>query len=175
MTKTVKRKVGRPKNVLSPKEMLKLAMPVDDIFDKDELDMYSKLVDIYIKDFDDDLSSGDMDDIMDLAKNRVLEFRLLKDSKSKVDRQLDVANAIDKLSKDNKKLKENLFTRRKDRVKPDDMKGFSIVDLVAEYDNDKKQKMLAKVKKMREEEKVITEKRKNYHGNRYDMDDASRE
>lgn len=172
----VKKGPGRPKNPPTPIEMLKNVLPVSEIFDDAEIDMYNKLVDVYLNDFDiDELSSSDMDDIMDLAKNRVLEFRLLKDSKDQVNRQLDVAAAVEKLSKDNKKLKENLFTRRKDRIRPDEFKGFSIVDIVAAYNNEKKAKMLEKFEKLRREEKEALEKRNDYKGNRYDADEAVRE
>lgn len=162
---------GRPKNPPKPVEMLKLALPVADIFNDDELKMYNDLVGVYLNDFDpDELSSSDMDDIMDLAKNRVLEFRLLRESKDNSDRQLDVAQTIDRLSKDNKKLKENLFTRRKDRIRPDEFKGFSIVDLAVAYQNDKKAKMAEKLERLRKEEDEVVKKRGDYAGNRYDTE-----
>jgi hypothetical protein len=162
---------GRPKNPPTPIEMLKLALPVADIFNDDELKMYNDLIGVYLNDFDpDELSSSDMDDIMDLAKNRVLEFRLLRESKDNSDRQLDVAQTIDRLSKDNKKLKENLFSRRKDRIRPDEFKGFSIVDLAVAFQNDKKAKMSEKLERLRKEEEVVIKKRVDYTGNRYDTD-----
>jgi hypothetical protein len=89
---------GRPPNAIAPKKMLKTALPIGDIFDEEETAFYNKLVDVYLEDFDsDDLTSSDMDDVLDLAKNRVLEFRLLKGSKGNADRQLDTAAAVEKL------------------------------------------------------------------------------
>ena len=166
-------KKGRPPNPPTPIEMLKMALPVADIFNDEELKMYNDLVGVYLNDFDpDDLSSSDMDDIMDLAKNRVLEFRLLRESKDDSDRQLDVAQTIDRLSKDNKKLKESLFTRRKDRVRPDDFKGFSIIDLAVAYQNDKKAKMAEKLERLRKEEKEVLKRRDGYTGNKHDSEQS---
>jgi len=163
--------VGRPPNPPSPKKMLKEVLPITDIFNEDEVILYNKLVDVYIDDFDaDDLTSNDMDDILDLAKNRVLEFRLLKDSKDNIDKQLDVAAAIEKLGKKNEKIKENLSSRRKDRINPNEFKGFSIVDLAIAHTNEKKLKLKKKVDKMKKEESELLKNRKDYAGNRYDID-----
>jgi hypothetical protein len=164
-------KVGRPKNPPTPKKMLKEVLPVEEIFNEEEVILYNKLVDVYIDDFDtDDLTSSDMDDILDLAKNRVLEFRLLKGSKGDVDKQLDTAAAIEKLGKKNEKIKENLSSRRKDRINPNEFKGFSIVDLAIAFNNDKKLKLKDKMDKLKKEEIEMLEKRKDYHGNRQDID-----
>jgi hypothetical protein len=162
---------GRPKNPPTPKKMLKEVLPVGDIFEDDELDMYNNLVDVYLNDFDvEDLTSSDMDDILDLAKNKVLEFRLLKSSKGNPAAQLDVAATIERLSKKNDKIKESLFSRRKDRVNPNEFKGFSIVDLVAAFNEEKKRRMSEKLSKLKEEQEVMLEKRKSYKGNMEDID-----
>lgn len=161
---------GRPVNPPTPKQMLKAVLPVGDIFRDDEIDLYNKLVDVYLEDFDtSDLTSSDMDDILDLAKNRVLEFRLLKDSKDDADRQLDTAAAIEKLGKKNEKIKENLSARRKDRINPNEMKGFSIVDLVVAFNHEKKAMLQEKVDNMKKVEKDLVEARKSYRGNRDDI------
>ena len=70
----------------------------------------------------------------------------------------------------NEKIKESLSSRRKDRVNPNELKGFSIVDLAVAFDNDKKLKLKEKVDKLKEEEREMIEKRKDYDGNRYDID-----
>lgn len=169
--KTVRDLGGRPKNPPPPKKMLKTILPVDDIFDEKELSMYNDLVDVYLADFDaEDLTSSDMDDILDLAKNRVLEFRLLRDSKGNADRQLDTAAAVEKLSKKNEKIKESLSSRRKDRINPNEFKGFSIVDLAAAFTNEKKVVLQNKMRELKEEEESLLERRKDYSGNRYDVD-----
>lgn len=164
-------KPGRPKSPPKPKKLIKEIVPIDKIFQEDEAAIYHDFVDVYLTDFDrDDLTSGDMDDIMDLAKNRVLEFRLLKTSRDDTDRQVDISTALEKIRKENKVLKENLATRRKDRINPNELKGFSIIDLAVAFDDDKKQALKEQIRKNKKEEEVILESRKEYSGNRYDVD-----
>ena len=107
---------------------------------------------------------------MDLAKNRVLEFRLLKTSRDDADRQVDISAALEKIRKENKVLKENLASRRKDRINPNEFKGFSIVDLAVAFDEEKKRKLESQIRKNKVEEASVLEKRKDYTGNRYDAD-----
>lgn len=162
---------GRPKAPPPPKKVIKEIIPISDIFTEDEVSLYHDLVDVYMNDFDkDDLTSGDMDDIMDLAKNRILEFRLLKSSKEDTDKQIDISAALEKIRKENKTLKENLGSRRKDRINPNEFKGFSIVDLAVAFDEEKKLKLQEQIRNNRIEENEISEKRKDYTGNRYDTD-----
>ncbi|MCK4526429.1 hypothetical protein KAW18_03590 [candidate division WOR-3 bacterium] len=167
----IKSKAGRPKKAPSPEKMLKDILPVENIFEEDELKMYRELVNVYMADFDsEDLTSSDMDDILDLAKNRVLEFRLLRETKGNPEKQLDMAQTIERLSKKNEKIKESLSFRRKDRINPNEFKGFSIVDLAVAFDQSKKLKLQEKVVRLKDEEKVMLEKRKNYSGNKNDLD-----
>jgi len=161
---------GRLKHPPKVKEMLKNILPLNEVFEDDELEMYHNLVDVYLKDFEESsLTSGDMDDIMDLAKNRVLEFRLLKNSKGNPSKQIDLSNAMEKIHKNNKILKENLSTRRKDRLNNTEMRGFSIVDLAVAFDADKKLELVNKASKLKEEEKRIIESRKDFVGNKNDI------
>lgn len=162
---------GRPKNPPKAKEMLKEVIPIDDIFDADEKKIYESLIDIYLKDFDkDDLTSSDMDDVMSLAMNRVLEIRLLKASKGDAGKHLDISNAIEKLRKQNDKIKDNLSSRRKDRINPNEYKGFSIVDLAVAFEQKKKTALLKKGKQSKKEEEEILEVYNKFDGNRYDAD-----
>lgn len=166
--------VGRPPNPPTPKKMLKELLPIGDIFSEEEVGLYYQLVDIYMEDFDvEDLTSSDMDDILDLSKNRVLEFRLLKGGKDSVDKQLDTAAAIEKLGKKNKEIKENLSSRRKDRVNPNELKGFSIVDLAVAFNNDKKIQLKERMAKLKKEEEDAIARRAAYVGNREDSLDVS--
>ena len=165
---------GRKKNPPKPTKLIKEIIPIDEIFSEKEASLYHDLVDVYMSDFDkDDLTSGDMDDIMDLAKNRVLEFRLLKTAKDDTDRQVDIAATIEKIKKENKTLKENLSTRRKDRINPNEFKGFSIVDLAVAFDNNKKVELTEKALRNKKAEMEAKEARKDYTGNRYDVDVGS--
>jgi len=163
--------MGRQKAPPKVTKMVRDLLPIADIFNEKELEMYSNLVDVYLGDFDrDDLTSSDMDDILDLAKNRVLEFRLLETSKDDAERQLDISAAMEKIHKQNKVLKENLSTRRKDRINPNEFKGFSIVDLATAFDLDRKRTLQDKVEKLKDKEQEMIKKRKDYTGNRYDND-----
>jgi hypothetical protein len=169
-------KPGRPKNPPSVSEMLKSVLPIEEIFDENEVIQYNTMVDKYMADFDkDDLTTGDMDDIMDLAKNRILEFRLLKEVKESPDKLLDVSTALEKIRKENNKLKENLSSRRKDRINPNEYKGFSIVDLAVAFDDIRKSELEEKYKQLTLEEEEMLESRKNYYGNRYDIDTTRKE
>lgn len=162
---------GRPKNPPSPKKMLQEILPIELIFNEEEVELYNKLVAVYLDDFEsEELTSSDMDDILDLAKNRVLEFRLLKGSKDNVSTQLDTAAAVEKLSKKNEKIKESLSSRRKDRINPNEFKGFSIVDLAIAFNNEKKMVLKEKVDKLKVEEEKMLKTREKFSGNRYDTD-----
>jgi len=164
-------KQGRPKNPPSAKELLKGIIPIDDIFEPEEKKIYESLVDIYLKDFDaDDLTASDIDDIMSLSMNRVLEIRLLKTTKTNADKQLDISNAIEKMRKQNEKIKENLSSRRKDRINPHEHKGFSIVDLAVAFEESKKKELVQKVDEQKIEEEEILEEYDKFEGNRYDLD-----
>lgn len=166
-----KKKMGRPKNPPKPQEMLKEVIPINDIFEEDEKAIYESLVDIYLNDFDkDDLTSSDMDDIMSLSMNKVLEIRLLKSSKGSANKQLDISNAIEKIRKSSEKLKENLSSRRKDRINPNEHKGFSIVDLAVAFEQKKKRKLIERVKENKREEQAALEEYDKFEGNRYDID-----
>ncbi len=161
---------GRPKKP-KPRKIVKQLIPIEEIFNPDEASIYHDFVDVYLADFDkEELTSGDMDDIMDLAKNRVLEFRLLRTSKDDTDRQVDISTALEKIRKENKVLKENLATRRKDRINPNELKGFSVVDLAVAFDEEKKHKLTEQIRKNKIEEEAVIERRKDYTGNRYDVD-----
>ena len=167
---------GRPKNPPKPKKLLKEIIPVADIFQEDELNMYYSLIDIYMNDFDaDDLSSADIDDIMTIATNKVIEIRLLKSSKDDASKHMDVSASIEKLRKQTDKVKENLSVRRKDRIDPNEFKGFSIVDLAAAYDNDKRLSMEKKARFLKKEQEDISADLKKHPGNRYDVDSIRKE
>ena len=162
---------GISKQAPKPKKLLKEILPVDDIFLPDEKEIYNNLIEVYLQDFqDDDLSSSDMDDILDLAKNRVLELRLLKFSKTDTDKQLDISAAMERLTKKTDKIKESLSTRRKDRIDPHKYKGFSIVDLAVAFDDQKRDRLNEQIKRNKLEEELLIQSRVDYTGNRYDTD-----
>jgi hypothetical protein len=161
---------GRPKKVPNFKDLLRKTIPAADIFEPDELLTYEALVGIYLKDFDEaQLTANDMDDIMSIAMNRVLELRLLKASKGNASMQIDASTAIERLRKQTEKLKENLASRRKDRIDPKKYSGFSIVDMAVSFDMDKKREIMERASKMRVSEGEIG-KSELLIGNRTDED-----
>ena len=167
-------KVGRPKNPPKIKDIITGILPVEEIFDVEEIKMYKQLIEVYVSDFDRDaLTASDLDDITDLAKSRLLEFRVLKTIKDRPEAVLDISRALETIRKENQKLKESLSSRRKDRYNPNEYKGFSIVDLAVAFEDQKKAELNEKLKKLRVEEEKVIEKRKDYHGNRYDIDTAA--
>ena len=118
--------------------------------------MFNGLVALYLRDFDESqLSANDMDDIISIAMNRVLEIRLLKTVKGKPEAQMDASTSIERLRKQTEKLKENLATRRKDRIDPKKYSGLSIVDLAVAFDKKKKDEMFMRAAKFEEEEREV--------------------
>lgn len=168
-------KVGRPKNPPKARELLKEIIPVEEMFEKEEISIYNSLVDIYLKDFDeDDLTSSDIDDIMTLATNKVLEIRMMKASKGNAEKHLDYSMSMEKIRKQSDKIKDNLSARRKDRIDPNKFKGFSIVDIAVAFDDAKKAKLETKARKMKEAQEEIALSLEDY-GNRNDKDDIKRD
>ena len=153
------KKRGRPKKGPDMRELLDEYLPASDIFDEAESTMYNGLVKVYLDGFDgnSELTAYDMDDIMSLAMNRVLELRLLKNSKDSPSKQISVSSAIERFRKQNEKLKENLLARRKDRIDPKKYGGVTIVDIAAMFDEEKKRKMMGKSSSLMDEEREIVD------------------
>ena len=152
------RGVGRPKSAPRPRELLTEVIPIADMFDEDELVIYHSLIDIYLKDFDeDDLTSSDIDDIMTLVTNKIIEIRLMKQSKDDADSHLNYSNSMEKLRKQSDKIKDNLASRRKDRIDPNEFKGFSIVDLAVSFDDAKKAQLEQKARDMKTSQNELLE------------------
>jgi len=150
-------KRGRPKKPPKFKEILESLIPSDDIFEPEEKKMYDGLISVYLQDFDEEqLTANDMDDIMSIAMNRVLEIRLLKAGKGSTIAHIDSSAAIEKLRKQTEKLKENLASRRKDRIDPKKYSGFSIVDLAVAFDSEKKDALLERTSAFKVEEDEVS-------------------
>ena len=164
-------KRGRPKKVETHfKELLQDIIPIDDMFEPAEARVFNKLVETYLKDFDESqLSANDIDDIMCVASNKVMEFRLMKTAKTDTDKIVDISASLDKLRKQTEKLKESLATRRRDRIDPRKYTGFSMIDLAASYDKVKKEESFAVATAFVKEEQKI-KKSPLLVGNREDQD-----
>ena len=149
---------------------LKEILPINDFFHEDEIPVFFQIIDFYLQDFDEaDLTANDIDDLLTIAQNRVLEIRLLKHGKAKPAAQLDISQSIERLRKQTEKAKENLLVRRKDRLSGKDAASFTIVDLVASYENERKLKLAEDLDRMRKEEEEHLANRGD-SGNRDDPD-----
>lgn len=166
---------GKPKKP-KIKKLIKELLPKDKLFEEHESKMYDDLLNAYLSDFDqEELISSDLDDIMNLAMNKVLAYRLLETSKGSPDKQIDIAQTLERLDKRNEKIKESLSTRRRDRINPNELKGFSIVDLAVAYDLDVQAGHMKKMKKLRQEEAEVIKSRENYEGNKNDILEVNKE
>lgn len=165
-------KRGRPKNPPKARELLKNIIPIKEMFTEAEVEIYESLVDIYLNDFEDDLTANDVDDVMTLSMNKVLEIRLLKHGKDDTDIQIDISSALEKLRKETGKLKENLSSRRRDRIDPTKYKGFSIVDLAVAYEDNKKSELKERVSQQKKEKEfvLLSRKESGYTGNKDDIE-----
>jgi hypothetical protein len=121
--------------------------------DSDEEDVFFGTIKFFIKDFPKgELSASDLDDIANLALNRVLELRLLVEAKKNPKRVVDVSSSIEKFRKNSEKIKMGLASRRMDRVDTKNKTSFSIVDLAVAFDESRKKELEDRVKEMDEEE-----------------------
>jgi len=113
--------------------------PVHDIMGEDEQEIYYKILEMYMKDFDDSsLSAIDIDGILTLAMNRVLEKRLFKSMHEHPSDSSQIMPSIEKLQKQNEKIKESLGQRRKDRIDPREGGDITILDIVNSFDEQRK-------------------------------------
>lgn len=126
---------------------------------QEERSFYTAL-NAFLNDFDIyELSSSDMEDIVNLAMNRILESRLLAITTDDVDALLDVSQTMERFRKNSDKLKGNLASRRSDRIDPKNKQNFSIVDIVYGYDDKKKQEYLERVAAMEKENEEFRKKK----------------
>jgi hypothetical protein len=166
-----KDEIDKP-DVVSPRggDIVTKLMPVGEILDKDEIQVYENYLNSFLSDFKiEELSQSDIDDVIQLSVNKVLEFRLLKKCKGNSKGELDVIQAIERIRKYNDKIKENLAARRRDRIVPKNMDNVSIVDIAAAFDKEKKREAEIREAELLEEERRFMANRE-FKGNREDED-----
>lgn len=137
---------------------------VDDM----EEESFYRILNIFLKDFDpDELKASDIEAIISLAKNKVIEDRLLasvnnkENSPDSTTALLDVSASIEKLRKHSEKVKEGLASRRSDRIDPRSKQNFSIVDIVQAFDDKRKAELKALSERFLREEETFLEAKKN--------------
>lgn len=166
--KTLEVKVGG-KTILLP-DLIAGVFPTYQTLSKKERIIFNNISATYLKDFEnEELSYSDMDDVFSLAMNKILELRLLKANKTKPKALADLFVPLEKLKKQNDKLKEALSNTRKDRKKQTLKTGVSILDLAAAFDDERKVKLEKKEKEILEKEKEFLKTRIS-GGNKDDID-----
>lgn len=146
-------------------------LPIEDMFDPSEQVLYKDYLTVLLSDFNvDELSSGDIDDVISMAQMRVLEIRLLKACKDKPTKLLDASMALEKLRRDMQKTKESLGSRRRDRVSLRQRTDVSIVDLAALFDNERRAVLDEEEAKLNDEEEILSREFSEFPGNVNDVD-----
>jgi hypothetical protein len=146
---------------LIDENMLGIFEPVRAVLNGDEEDdLFFTTIKYYLSDFSKgDLTASDIDDIASLAINRILELRLLAQSKGKPKNILDCSTTIEKFRKNSDKIKMSLASRRVDRVDTRQKTGFSIVDIATAFDDEKRKELKQRVLDMELEEKELADKK----------------
>ena len=130
--------------------------------DSDEEDIFFGTIRFFVRDFPKgELSASDLDDVANLALNRVLELRLLVEAKKNPKRVVDVSSSIEKFRKNSEKIKMGLASRRMDRIDTKNKTSFSIMDLAVAFDESRKKDLEDKVQKMDDEEEEFLNSKNN--------------
>jgi hypothetical protein len=147
-------------------EALNKVYPVYATFNEDEITLFLNVIITYLKDFsNEELSYTDLDDIFALGSNKIMEFRLFKESKGGT----KIITQLERIKKQNELLKESLVTRRKDRLKDASKVGITILDIAAQYDEERlARKAKEERKQIREGKKVLADS--GFEGNTKDID-----
>lgn len=146
-------------------------LPIEDMFDPSEQILYKDYLSVLLSDFNvDELSSGDIDDVISMVQMRVLEIRLLKACKNKPTNLLDASMALEKLRRDMQKTKESLGSRRRDRVSIRQRTDISVVDLAALFDNERRAVLDEEEARLNKEEGILVEEFSEFPGNKNDQD-----
>lgn len=143
----------------------KLMPALDVLGNRKEQEVYYNYIALMLNDFDvDELTASDIDDIITLALNRVIEYRLLKIGAKNPIKVLEASPTLEKFRKFSEKVKSGLASRRIDRIDVKNKPAFSIVDLAAEIDEQDKADFEARLRKMEEEEKSYSPPSRNDEG-----------
>jgi hypothetical protein len=148
--------------------------------EKEEKRFFS-IVNVYLSGFDySELSASDIADIVDLAKNSILEDRLLAATKPVPGKDgdleqkvslLDISTTIEKFRKHSAAIKGNLSNRRIDRIDPKNRQNFSIVDIVYAYDDKMKEDFRKRIEDMERENKEYLAEKANREDKVFDGDE----
>jgi hypothetical protein len=134
-------------------DTIELMMPARSILvDRQEQLIYYNTIHLFLKDFSvDEISFSDLDDVITLALNRVLEQRLWQASRKSPKMILEASSAIEKFRKHSDKIKQNLASRRVDRIDLKNKPTMSIVELAAHLDAKKQLDFEARLEALKQE------------------------
>lgn len=133
----------------------KLMPALDVLANRKEQEVYYNYINLILQDFDaDDLTASDIDDIITLALNRVIEYRLLKGGAKNPMLILEAAPTIEKFRKFSEKIKSSLASRRVDRIDVKNRPSFSIVDLASTLDAQEQADYSKRLNKLDSEDKT---------------------
>lgn len=143
-------------------KLIEILLPMREaLANEDEEDVFFGIIKHFISDFPkNDLGASDIDDLANLALNRILELRLLKETKEHPRRILDIAASIERFRKNSEKIKMGLANRRMDRIDTKSRGGISIVDLVERFDSDKRTELQGRADKQQLEEDAFEKAQK---------------
>lgn len=123
------------------------------------------VINSFLQDFDfGELSASDIEDVVSLALNRVMEERLWVASSGDVENVLEISQALDRIRKHTAKLKENLSSRRQDRIDPRSKQNYSIVDIVMAFDDKKKSEFEQRMNLIENEKNEFNAEKKKRDG-----------
>lgn len=151
-----------PRDILDPEidiEMLEKLVPAREILSsRREQELYYSTVNLFMKDFSfDELTASDIDDILSLAKNKVMEYRIMKVAAGHdASAILDAAPTLEKIGKTIEKLKSGLANRRVDRIDTKNKPKLSIVDLAHKLDEEDKADFERRIKDLEKQQQDYT-------------------
>lgn len=148
----------------------KLMPALDVLSNRKEQEVYYNYINLILQDFEvDDLTASDLDDIITLALNRVIEYRLLKGGAKNPILIMDAAPTIEKFRKFSEKIKSNLASRRVDRIDIKNKPTFSIVDLATALDVQEKNNYEKRLREIEKSKEAYSPPKRNKDG--YIIDD----
>lgn len=141
-------------------------MPAKEVLsDRKEQEVYYNYIKLILKDFNDaELTSSDLDDIVTLALNKIIEYRILKKASKNPLLLLEASSTLEKFRKFSERIKSGLASRRIDRIDVKNKPTFSIVDLAAEIDEENKNEFDRRIKEMEETRETYVPPRRNEDG-----------
>lgn len=151
MRDKLKEDVSKIEEIELNEEELEIIIPTKALFKPEEQKRFMAFLKMYIKQFgkQSELEVSDLVAIATLCKNHILEDRILSDAENAA----EAIHPIEKLKKENAKLTEQLAATRVQRVDPRAGQDFTVMDLIAEYQTQRREDIDEKIKRYKEEEK----------------------